>query len=222
MRLVVFFCAIAAIAHAAAPEPLQAAIAAFRPDPPRGWSYTQTTIAEGKSTVEHYDATKPEFDRWSLVQKDARAPTADETKTYAEMRSRRSRGGTAPKLTDQIDVAAAELVSDAAEQLTYRCRLKPGDAGDKTAAFLRATIVVHKPTRTILTLELASTAEFSPTFGVNIATMNTLMAYTPPADERPAFPRRVATHVRGRAFWFKSLDADMSVTYTDYVKAVKK
>ncbi len=222
MRYLLFLLGTAVLAASAVPEPLEAALRDFRPDPPRGWSYTQTTVAEGKSTVERYDATKPEFSRWSLVEKDGRAPTASELATYAEMRSRRSRGGTAPKLTDQFDLGSLQVTDESPEYLTCRFRLKPAERGDKTAPFLRATVVVHKPSRTIQSFELASTGEFSPTLGVSIATMKTSMAYTPPSGAEPAFPQTVMTHVRGRAFWFKSLDADMTVTYSAYEKAKKK
>lgn len=222
MRLFLLLCTLAAAVNAAVPPLLDAALRDFRGDPPRGWSYTQTTVAEGKSTVERYDATKAEFDRWSLVQKDGRAPSDEERRTYAEMRSRRSRGGTAPKLTDQLDLTAVDTVGETTEHVTYRCAVRPGERSDKTAAFLRATIVVHKPTHSIESLELGSTGKFSPTLGVNIAALKTLMTYTPPKEGLPAFPRSVTTHVRGRAFWLKSLDADMTVTYSDFEPARKK
>jgi hypothetical protein len=46
--------------------------------------------------------------------------------------------------------------------------------------------------------------------------MRTTMAYMPPSGDTPALPMSVTTRVRGRAFLFKSLDADMTVTYSDY------
>jgi hypothetical protein len=207
---------------AAPPAPLQSALENFRADPPPGWTYTLTTRGEDKSMVERHDATKAAFDRWTLLQKDGREPTEEERKTYVEMRSRRSRGGTAPKLTEQLDLASAEIVNETAERTTYRCRLKPAERGDKTAAFLRATIVLHQPTGTVESLQLASTGEFSPTLGVTISQMKTEMSYTPPEGERPALPLRVTTQVRGRAFWFKSLDADLTVTYSDYAPAHRR
>lgn len=222
MRFLLSFLALASCAIAAVPAELAAALESFRADPPRGWSYTQTTTAEGKSTVERYDAAKPEFDRWSLVQKDGRTPTADELKTYGEMRSRRSRGGTAPKLTEQLDLATCEVVTRTSERATYRFRVRPGEAGDKTAQHLRATLVLHLPTQTVESLELSNTAAFSPTPGVTIAEMKTAMRYRVPAGDTPARPEQIATRVRGRAFWLKSLDADMTVTYSGYEKAGKK
>src|SRR5688572_13642317 len=154
MRYFVPLWLVAASAFAAAPPELARALETFRSDPPRGWSFTQTTHAEGKSTVERYDAAKPDFDRWSLVQKNGRSPNAHELQEYAEARSRRSRTGTAPKLLDQLVLEASETVADTPETATFRCPLRPGESRDKTAIFLRATLIVHKATLTIDSIEL--------------------------------------------------------------------
>ena len=84
------------------------------------------------------------------------------------------------------------------------------------------TLVVHKPTHTVESLEISNDGEFQPTWGVTIAEMKTAMTYSLPDGATPSLPQRVTTHLRGRAFYFKSLDADMTVAYTDYVKAGKK
>lgn len=222
MRLLFTFLVLACSACAAVPPELEAALKAFRGDPPRGWSFTQTVRAEGKSTVERSDATRPEFDRWTLVQKDGRAPTTDELRDYADARSRRSRTGTAPNLVDQFDLDSIETVANTSERATYRFRLRPGEARDRTAAFLRATVVLHKATHVIESVELANAAEFSPTFGVKITEMKTLMTYSLPAGETPSLPQKVETRLRGRAFLVKSLDAEMTVVFTDYARAGKK
>lgn len=219
MRFFVLFVATLATSLAAIPRELEAALKTFRADPPRGWSFTQTTVAEGKSTVERSNAVKPDFDRWSLVQVDGRAPTADELARYAENRSRRSRTGTAPSIIDQLDLASIETVSDAADRILFRFRLRPGESRDKTAAFLRATLTLHKPTQTIESIELGNVSEFAPTIGVKIAEIKTVMTYTLPHGDTPALPQKVATRQRGTAFWFKSLDADMTVTFSDYARA---
>ena len=222
MRSLFAYFILVACSMAAVPEPLTVALQRFRADPPHGWSFTQTTVAEGKSTVERCDATKSEFERWSLMQKDSRQPTAEELKDYAEARSRRSRTGTAPKLVDQLVLDAAETVSDSTDRTTYRCPLRPGESRDKTALFLRAIIVVHKPTGTVESVELASVQPFAPTFGVKIAQLKTSMSYSLPRDDTPSLPQKVTTHVRGTAFLFKSLDADMTVTFSDYARATKR
>lgn len=220
MRFFFLLCALAATALAETPPTLAAALKNFRTDAPRGWSFTLLTAAEGKSRLERYDAAQPDFDRWTLLKQDDRTPSADEALDYKQKVTSRSKGG--PMLTDQIDTTAPETVSDTSERATYRCPLKPGEDGDKTAQFLRVTLVVHKPTQTIESLEISNTGEFSPTFGVKIAEMKTRMTYSLPAGEKPSLPQAATTRLRGRAFWVKSLDADMTVAYTDYVHVGKK
>jgi hypothetical protein len=222
MRFALLLLATAVSVFAAVPADLAAALQTFRADPPRGWSFTQTTRAEGKSTIERCDASKPEFDRWSLIEKDGRPPSPAALKDYAEARSRRSRTGTAPKLVDQFVFEALETLADTTERATYRCPLRPGESRDNTATFLRATIVVHKPTHTIESIQLANLTPFSPTFAVKIAELKTVMTYSLPSGDLPSLPQKVETHVRGNAFLFKSLDADMSVIFSDYVRVGKK
>ena len=219
---ILFFCLAGGSAVIGASAELEAALKNFRAEAPRGWSYTQTTAAEGRSTVERSDAAKPEFDRWTLVQKDGRPPTAGETREYFENRSRRSRGGTAPKLVEQLDLSKLEALARDDIRTTYRCRLRPGEDGDKIAGFLRATLIVHRPSATLELIELHNVEPFSPTFGVRIAEMRTRMTYSLPVGDVPSLPQKVETRVRGSAFWFKSLDAELTVTFRDYVRATKR
>ena len=222
MRLLVSSLFLACSALAAVPAELETALKKFRSDPPPGWSYTQTTRSEGRSTVERCDAAKPDFARWSLVQKDGRTPTNAELHDYADARSRRSRTGTAPRITEQFLLETLETISETTERATYRCRLRRGENRDNTAQYLRATIVLHKAGGAIESITLANTEPFRPNLGVSIAEMKTEMIYQAAAAGTPSLPQRVATRVRGTAFWFKSLDAEMSVVFSDYERAVKK
>ncbi len=222
MRFLFLLCVTASATLASVPPDLARALQTFRTDAPRGWSFTQTTHAQGQSRVEQFDAARPEFDRWTLLKQDGRPPTDEEQNDYKQKLTRRSSNRTAPLLTEQLDLSHPETVSETPARGTYRCRLKPGEAGDKTAAFLRVTLVVDKLTRCIESLEISSTGEFSPTFGVKIAEMKTVMTYSLPSASAPSLPLKVATHLRGRAFFVKSLDAEMTVVYADYTKAGKK
>lgn len=221
MRFLLLVLLAAGSVRAGAPPELLAALEHFRSDPPRGWSYTQTTEAEGRSTVERCDAARPEFARWSLVRKDGRAPTPAELSEYGEGRSRRSRAGTAPDLKEQLLVADAETVSVTADRATFRCPLRQGESRDATARHLRATIVVHRASGTIESIELANAAPFRPTLGVRINELHTVLTYSLPHDDRPALPRQVTTRVRGTAFWFKSLDGDLRVTFSNYERVAR-
>ena len=222
MRFIFLLCVTASATLASVPPDLASALKTFRTDAPRGWSFTQTTRAQGQSRVEHFDAARPEFDRWTLLKQDGRTPTNEEQNDYKQKLTRRSSNRTAPLLTEQLDLSHSETVSETLGRATYRCRLKPGEAGDKTAAFLRVTLVVDKPTQSIESLEIASTGEFSPTFGVKIVEMKTVMTYSLPSANSPSLPLTVATHLRGRAFLVKSLDAEMTVVFADYAKAGEK
>jgi hypothetical protein len=217
--VVAFATVLAGVSRAAPAAELKEALATFRTDGPKGWSFTQTTRGGGHSRIERFDAARPEFERWTLLQQDDRAPSEDEARTYREQQTRRSRGGTAPLLTDQLDLDSAELVSVAGGDASYRCRLKPGEKGDATAGHLVATIVVHRPTTTVRSFELASREPFSPTFGVSIEAMRTTMTYSVPAGDQPSLLLRIETRLRGRAFWVKSLDADLTVVFTEHEKA---
>ncbi|HEX2853014.1 MAG TPA: hypothetical protein VHO24_07245 [Opitutaceae bacterium] len=222
MRLLVLFCTFCAAAFGGMPPALEAALRDFRADGPPGWSFVQTSTAGTESLAERFDAAKPEFERWTLLAKNGRAPTADEERDYREKQTRRSRGGTAPRITESLDPATVEVVSETEEQLVCRCRLKKGEAGDKTAEFIRVTLSLHKPTQTIETFELGSMAPFSPTLGIKLAEMKTVMSFSRAEAGRPSLLLRVTTRLRGRAFWFKSLDQDLMVVFSDHAKILSK
>jgi hypothetical protein len=57
---------------------------------------------------------------------------------------------------------------------------------------------------------------------VDIQEARTVMAYFLPDGDRPTLLKEVTVRVRGRAMWVKSLDQDMTVTYSDYVYAGRK
>ena len=222
MRFPLILYAFVATVHGAVPADLAAALKTFRTDAPRGWSFTQSTEADGKSRIERYDAGKPEFDRWTLLKQNNQAPNDDEQLDYKQKLIRRPGKGSAPLLTDQLDLTNPEKVSDTGDRASYRVRLKAGEAGDKTAEFMLVALTVHKPTHTIESLEIFSSGEFTPTWGVTISEMKTTMTYSLPSGDAPSLPQKVTTRLRGRAFLVKSLDADMIVDYADYAKAGKK
>jgi len=189
----------------------------FRTEGPKGWSFTQSTTAEGRTVVERYDSAQPEFNRWTLLTEDGRAPNEEGQRRYRDKFSHYSSTGTAPQLSDQIEYTSLVTENETAERITYRGRLKPTEKEDRTALFLRAMIVWHKASGTIESLVIESTAPFAPSFGVKIEQMQTTMSYSLPTPEHPSLLQSVVTRLRGKAFWVKSIDADMTVTYSAYV-----
>ena len=206
----------AALWAAPPPPALVDALSDFRTGGPRGWSYVQRTEADDGSLLERYDASQPEALRWSLLERDGRAPTARETQTYREGQSRRTAGFGPPRLQDQFDLTAGEPVSAPEGRIAWRFPLKPGGTDDWSAESLTVTVVLHVATGTIEEVEIASRAPFSPSFAVRIEETRTRMRYSLPIENQPSLLQEVSLRLRGTAFWLKSLDQDMVVTYSDY------
>jgi hypothetical protein len=204
------------------PPELAAALKDFRTEGPRGWAFTQTSVAGERSLAEHFDPIKPDFKRWTLLTKNGAPPTADELKDYSEKQTRRTGGLNAPNVKDQLAPDSCETLSETAEVGVYRFRLKPGADDDKSAAFMATTFTLHRPTATITRVELASLEPFSPMMTVKIQEARTVMTYSVPTAERPTLLQNVTLRIRGRAMWFKSLDQDMLITYSDHTYAGKK
>jgi hypothetical protein len=117
---------------------------------------------------------------------------------------------------------SCEVLTETTELGVYRFHLKPADKDDQSADFMRVTYTLHRPSGTIDRIELNSSEPFSPVMLVKIAEARTVMTYSRPEGDRPSLLKDVTVKIRGRAFWVKSLDQDMTVTYTDYAYAGKK
>ena len=204
------------------PAELAAALKDFRTEGPRGWGFTQTSTARSLSRVEKFNPAGRDSVQWTLVQQNGRAPTEEEAGKYKELKARRSSNENAPNVKDQINPDTCEILSESAELGVYRFQLKTGDKDDQSAAFIRVTYTLHRPTQTIEKIELANTEPFSPVFMVKITEARTVVSYTRPDSGRPSLLKEVAVKIRGRAMWVKSLDEDMTVAYSDYVYAGKK
>ncbi len=218
--LITLACSLRSVA--AIPPELEQALKLFRTEGAPGWAYLQTTEAGGKSLVEHYNPAKPEFARWTLLKKDGAAPTDAEIKDYKDRLSRRTNGGTAPNVKDQIDPASGERISAESDRITYRFRLKPGGGDDRSAEHMTAQFTLHQPTATIERVELSSIEPFSPMFTIKINEAKTTMIYSLPTADRPTLLQQITLRIRGRAMWFKSLDQDMVVTYSAHEFTGKK
>ncbi len=197
------------------PPELSRALKLFRAEGAPHWAFIQTTESGGKSLIEHFDPSKPEFSRWTLLKKNGADPTAPELKDYQERLSRRTTG-TAPNVKDQIDPTTCEQVSSDDLRAAYRFRLQAGDKGDRSAAHMTATFTLHKPTGVIERVELTAFEPFSPMLTVKIHEAKTTMLYSVPEADHPTLLQKITVSLRGRAMWFKSLDEDMTVTYSHH------
>ncbi|MFT3780675.1 MAG: hypothetical protein QM790_01580 [Nibricoccus sp.] len=220
--LLVVLTSLSSLFAAKMPPELDDALKTFRAEGAAHWSFVQTSESGGKTQVEHFDPSKPEFNRWTLLKKNGAAPTEAELQEYRERLSRRTTGKTAPNVKDQIDTNSYELLSEDGERANYRFRLRPGDKSDQSASHMAATFTLHKPTGTIERVEVASLEPFSPMFAVKVNEAKTVMTYSLPTAERPSLLDKITVRMRGRAMWFKSVDEEMTVTYSEHKFVGKK
>lgn len=207
----------------AAPTPpeLRSALSEFRTEGPKNWAFVQTTTAEDKRLVENFDPRRRGTDKWVLVEMDGNPPTENELESYREKQAHRLGAGSAPNVKDQLDYDSCELISDDGTQAVWRFRLLPGGFDDNSAEHMAATFTFHRPTGTIQRVELASIETFSPTFVVKIEDARTLLEYSLPEGSTPSLLQTISVRIRGRAFYFKSLDSDLTVSYSEYENANK-
>jgi hypothetical protein len=198
------------------PAEINSALNSFRAEGARGWSFTQTTQTDKEKLVEHYDPSKPDNARWVLLQKDGHAPTEADLKDYNDKLSRRGGGDTAPDVVKQIDRNAATRVSDDAQKSVYSFRLKPGGKDDASAAFMSATFTYDKAAHAFEKVEIANIEPFAPMFAVKIKEAHTSVYYQLPTGDRPTLLDHITVKIRGRALIIRSLDEDMTVSYSDY------
>ena len=208
--------AIASGASAAPSSELTAALAGFRTEGPKGWAFTQTSISQERSRVETFDPLAAAHLRWTLITEDGAPPSERVNDAYRQQQTRRTGGQNAPNVKEQLDLDTAKLQSDDGVRQQWYFRLKPGADDDKSAEHMAATLTFHLPSRTIERIELASFESFSPVFAVTVETARTVIEYSLPAAEAPSLLQNITVSIRGRAFYFKSLDSDMTVSYSDY------
>lgn len=201
---------------ASVPPELDAALDALQTDAPRGWAFTQTTEADGRSRVERYEPLGPEPARWTLLQVNGRPPTAADLSEYRKHQTLRAGGESAPNVKQQIDRSTAEKTTDDETRAVWRFRLQPGSTDDSWAAHMTASFTLHRPTGAIERVELANLEPFSPMFLTQVQEARTVMMYSLPDDDRPPLLQEITVRIRGRAWLVRSLDSDMAVRYTGY------
>ena len=200
---------------------LREALDSFRTEGPKGWAFTQTTVSTDRSRVESFDPLQNYHLKWTLVAENGVEPTEAELSTYRQQQTRRSGGETAPNVKEQMDYESAELVSDNGTEAEWLFRLKPGGSDDSSAEHMASRLTFHRPTSTISRIELFSLEPFSPVLGVKIESAKTLIEYSLPDENTPSLLQKIQVAVRGKAFYFKSLDSDLTVSYSDYRYAGK-
>jgi hypothetical protein len=190
------------------------------------WAYTQTTVTNGKKTIESFDPSRPEADQWVLVLKNGRAPSPRDLREHrSEHSKRRSPGrekkGSKEALSGLIREGSLELIADAKDAVTYGFRL-PAETSEQArlADQLRGLLTIGKGRPHAVTIEIQSEGPIAPFPAVHIESMRTRMEFRPVTAGGPVMPFEMRSSIRGRALKLKSLDTDSVITFTDYRRVV--
>lgn len=187
----------------------------------KGWSYTVTTRSKEGTKIERHDASKPEGGRWTLVQKEGGAPTASELRKYQkEKADQAKRRNDKPSDDDQdVDRSTIRLISEDDDSATFSFRLR--SEGKLAAGFtdhISGTLVVSKAGGWPRRFDLTSAGSFRPIPGVKVDEFRVAMSFRRDPQSGDILFSTIESRVRGRAFGLKSLDDDVLVTFSDFVR----
>jgi len=202
------------------PVYFSAALAQFTSDAPRGWAYTLTTARGGETSVERFDPSRPKGGEWTLLQRDGRAPTAEEIERYLRYKAS-STPPTARATFEKgdLDRGSFTLLREDAATAEFRGRFRE-DLKEPLLAHLVLDLKFTKQPASVQAFTLRLVGPFSPAIGVKMTELEVTMEFSPPAEGRPSLPRESRSRFRGRLFFFKSIEEDLRIAYSDFVRVV--
>jgi hypothetical protein len=221
LRLLLCLFLLPALAIAAeAPALLNEALARFTSDAPRGWAYTLTTTRGGETSVERYDPSRPKGGEWTLLQRDGRAATADEIERYLRYKAS-STPPTARATFEKgdLDRGTFTLVREDATTAEFRGRFRE-DLKEPLLSHLFLDLKIEKQPVAVQSFTLRLAGPFSPALGVKMTELEVSMEFSPPTEDRPSLPRASRSRFRGRLFFFKSIEEDLRIAYSDFTRVV--
>jgi hypothetical protein len=217
-RLALVFLGLAVVAQAAIPGYFREAFARYSPEAPAGWAYTLTTTRGADTSSERFDPSRPKGGEWTLLATNGRAPTASELERYL-----RYRASNAPATTratferGDMDFEHAELLREDAERGEFRVRFRES-SNQPLLAHVVLELTVRKSPAMIERTVLRLAERFSPALGVRMHELRVTTEHDAPTAERPALPRAVESHFRGRLFFLIPIEEDLRVVYSDFAR----
>jgi len=200
------------------PAYFEQALTRFTSDAPRGWAYTLTTTREGDTSVERFDPSRPKGGEWTLLERNGRAATADEIERYLRYKTS-STPPTARATFEKgdLDRSSFTLLRDDAETAEFRGRFRE-DLKEPLLAHVVLDLKISKSSPAVQSFTLRLAGPFSPALGVKMTELEVAMEFSPPVDGRPSLPRAAKSRFRGRLFFVKSIEEDVQIAYSDFVR----
>ena len=199
------------------PRDMLAALDHFRTEGAPGYAYEQVSEGEGHSRREAFSPLGAEGLHWTLLSVDGHLPSEGELREYRLSKLQRSSATNAPRLEKQLDRSSGEVLEEKGGQLRCRFRLLP-EGGDESLRQLAVDCTLDRASGSILRIEIFNTERLSPSLVVRIDSMRTVLEYSAQSAAEPSHLLHADIRVEGRAFWLKSLNQHLSVTWSNYKK----
>jgi len=197
--------------------------------PENAFAYTITKKTKEENTIERFNPSKPEGERWTLIKKNGDPPTEKDIEEYekkkleekkaAEKREENNNNSNSQmSLRNMIDEKTVTLVKTSENYRTYSFQASADNNGisENMAKGLEGTFQVNKEKKYISSITLNNTEKLSPVFGVSIDSFFMQMEFSPLSRNGLIVLRKSIFRMQGKAFLVKNIDTDTTSTYSNY------
>lgn len=199
------------------PDYFQRAFAQLGTDAPRGWAYTLRTTRDGAVSVERFDPSRPKGGEWTLLERDGRAPDADDLERYLRYKAANTPQTRATFEKGDVDLGSVVLAREDGDRAEFQAIFR-GDVSAPLLAHLALVLVIDKQAAVVERTELRLRAPFSSGLGMRMQELVVTTHYDPPVGDRPSLPRTTVSKFRGRMFFFVSVEEDLRVEFSDFAR----
>lgn len=220
----------AAAAPPQLPPLVERALEAMERSDQDGYAFRTAKTEDGSTEIVTFDPAKPEGQKWNLIQKNGKNPSARELDDFRKELARKETGNNKEKkdkskngdkgdqgLREMIAPESLQLISETGDRASYRFRLKIDDEDAKAFAdAIRGTLNISKAAPHVESLDLASTGEIRVMAGVKLSEFHLTLTFLPPDAHGQALPATIRSVVKGRAMLVKKLDQNLTVKFSDY------
>jgi hypothetical protein len=119
-----------------------------------GWAFTQRVRTFDNDKVklerlERYDPSRPDSQRWELLEVDGKPPTAEQREYWEKRKNRKARKRADKSVEEYFDFARATVAKESDEKIIYGVPLKRDSTRLVPLDKVEVEVTVNKKTRTI-------------------------------------------------------------------------
>lgn len=185
------------------------------------WSFTETQIEDGVTTVGRYDPSLAENARWQLLTVDGRLPTTNEIDDYRDDKDDEFDGNDGDGAIDIVTLDTVKLIEETADYWLFRFVPNADDDEEDEAARkfmekVHATVRINRNGRFPEYLDMRNDKPIQPAFGVKISRFLTRMTFGPAGEHGPIVPLSIDVAIKGRALLAIGINEKNSVQYDEW------